>query len=186
MGKDKIDQWGAEESATNAFVFGGLVSQYCPAWIYSSTCALIAQRYLAGNVGLEPFAVKYAELLGTKYSDINDQILLATAEGFLRHLMEAEVDDASEILESYAYNTLTYDRTGGRRKIKGFFSSALDGQKVAEVSVETSIKEFKPFIYMYRSKPELAAPIGWTWASIEDGDFLKTLPDIDVSFLDGI
>jgi hypothetical protein len=39
---------------------------------------------------------------------------------------------------------------------------------------------------MYRSKPELAAPAGWDWSKIEDGEWLKDFPELEVSVFDGL
>lgn len=159
---------------------------FCPSWVYSSVCALTAQRYLSEETGLEAFCGKYAEELQKYYSDVNDQMVLATAEGYLRHLMEAEVEDAADILNSYAHHRITVDRNGSPRKIKGYFSSALAGVKAPEVNAEADAKSFKPFIFMYRSKPELAAPAGWDWSKIEDGEWLKDFPELEVSVFDGL
>ncbi len=159
---------------------------YCPGWVYSAVCSLTAQRFLSESLGIEPFAAKYSEELADRYGDVNYEMVLGTSEGFLRHLMEAEVEDAYEVLEAYAYNQLAVDKAGTPRKIKGFFTSTLDGVKVPEVNSETAAKQFKPFIFMLRAKPELAMPAGWNWTMIEDGDWLKSLPEIEVSFLDGI
>ena len=113
-------------------------------------------------------------------------MVLATAEGYLRHLMEAEVEDAADILNSYAHHRITVDRSGSPRKIKGYFSSALAGVKAPEVNAEADAKSFKPFIFMYSSKPELAAPAGWDWSKIEDGEWLKDFPELEVSVFDGL
>lgn len=161
------------------------MSQFCPAWIYSSVCALTAQRYLSESLGLEAFAGKYAKVLGEHYSDVTEEMVLTTAEGYLRYLMEAEVEDASEILRAFAFHRISYDKNGAPRRIKRFFSSALDGLKSPEVNVKTLTREFKPFIYMFRTKPELAAPSGWTWKNVEDAEWLGDLPELDVSFMDG-
>ena len=162
------------------------MSLCCPSWVFSAVCSLTAQRFLAESLGLEAFAAKYASELSDRYSDITREMVLDTSEGYLRHLIEAEVEDGFEILQAYSFNQLTVDKGGVPRKIKGFFSSTLDGQKTPEIIPEVAIKQFKPFIFMYRSKPELAVPAGWNWSMIEDGDWLKTLPEIEVSFLDGI
>ena len=162
------------------------MSQFCPAWIYSSVCALTAQRYLSESLGLETFAAKYAQELSNHYSDITPEMVHTTAEGYLRYLMEADVEDADEILRAYAHHRISVDKNGAPRKIKRMFSSALDGLKAPEVNVKTTTREFKPFIYMFRTKPELAAPSGWTWKSVEDAEWFGDLPEIEVSFMDGL
>ena len=160
---------------------------YCPVWIYSSICALVAERYLSEEVTLEAISGKYGSELAKYFPEITGEMVQSTVEGCLRHLMEAEVDDeAAEILESFAYNKLNFEANGSPRKIKGYFSSTLAGVKVPEVNAEALAKAFKPFIFMYRSKPELAVPAGWTWEHIEDGEWLKTLPALEMSLFDDL
>ena len=160
---------------------------YCPTWIYSSICALVGKRYLSEEVSLEALSAKYASELANNFPEISADMVLVTTEGFLRYLIDAEVsDDAAEILESYAYNRLSFEVSGSPRKIKGYFSSTLAGVKTPEISAEAVAKSFKPFIYMYKSKPEMAAPAGWSWSAIEDGEWLKAFPELEVSFFDGL
>lgn len=160
--------------------------RYCPMWIYSAVCSLSAQRYLSENLGLEAYAGKYANELSLRYADISSDMILDTSESYLRHLMDAEIENASEVLDAFAFKQLTYEANGLPRKIRSFFSSSLDGLKAPEINIETADKEFKPFIYMFRAKPELAPPAGWNWTKIEDGEFLQDFPNLEVSFLDGI
>lgn len=111
-------------------------------------------------------------------------MLEAVAEGFLRVIVEAQSEDADEILTAYCYRSLELLPSGERRKYKSIFSNALDGSKEQEYSVEQAIKKFKPFVYMLRTKASLSAPVGWQLDKIPDGEWVTTLEDVEVSILD--
>jgi len=118
-------------------------------------------------MGLEAFCGKYAEELQKHYSDVNEQMVLATAESYLRHLMEAEVEDAAEILNSYAYHRITVDKSGAPRKIKGYFSSALAGVKTPEVNAEVDAKSFKPLFSCIDLSQSLRRPLAGIGAKLK-------------------
>lgn len=160
------------------------MSKYCPEWLLSATVALVAQRYLISPFGLELFAKKYAQILSERYLEIAPDTIEQSAEGFLRVLAEAEADNADEVLGSYAYHRITRAENGEPRKIKGLFSSALDGTKAPEYNVDLLIKGFRPFFFLLRSKPSIAAPKSWTWKQIENGEWITDLPEVEISLLD--
>lgn len=160
--------------------------KYCPEWLFSAVVALVAQRYLTSNLGLEAYAVRYAQALSERYAPIPPEMLEAAAEGCLRHLSEAEADNAFEVLDSFAFNRICTDGHGNPRRLKRLFGSELDGAKAPEYSAEKTARDFKPLIYMLRLKPELAPPAGWTWDAVEDGEWLRTLPGLEVSLFDGL
>ncbi len=160
--------------------------RYCPEWVYSVVAALIAQRYLVSNLGMRAFAIKYAEVLSQRYVAVPADALEFTAEGMLRIMLEAEVEDAVSVLHGYAHHRITTHYNGSPRKIRRVFTSQLDGLKQLNYDAEKCVKIFKPYVYSLRLKPALAAPPGWTWARVEDGDWLCKLPEIEVSMFDGL
>ena len=162
------------------------MSRFCPEWLFGAVTALIGHRYISSSLPLSPFAVKYAQLLSEKYTPVPAEMLETAAEEFLRAIIEVQSEDADAILNAFAYNRLVVLPSGEIRKYKGLFSNVLDGSKDCEYSAEQAVKSFKPFIYMLRAKPGLAAPAGWTWSNIEDGDWVRTLPDQEVSILDSL
>jgi hypothetical protein len=162
------------------------MSKYCPEWLLSATVALVAQRYISSPLGLDLFAFKYSQILSERYDEIAPTLIEQSVEGILRILAEAEAEDAEAVLRSYAYNRITWVGNGEPRRIKGLFSSALDGTKTEEYNLEQLVKNFKPFFFLLRSKPAMAAPASWTWKQIENGDWIVNLPDIEVSLLDSL
>jgi hypothetical protein len=158
----------------------------CPEWLFAAIAALVARRYLTSTLGIEAFAARYAERLGRQYAAIPAEMIVAAAEAMLRHLSDAEAENADQVLHAYAHLRICTDGQGNPRKLRKLFGSELDGTKQPEYSSERTARDFKPFIYMLRLKPELAAPAGWGWDKIEDGDWLRTLPDLEVSLFDGL
>ena len=110
----------------------------------------------------------------------------SAAEGYLRFLLEVEGEDAHTMLQSYIFNKLTLDESGAPRKLKTMFGSQLAGVKDVEFGVEQAVKSFTRFVYATRSKPELRAAASWTWNSIDNAEWLLTLPTVEVSILDGV
>ena len=162
------------------------MSRFCPEWLFGAVIALIGHRYISSSLPLSPFAIKYSQILSEKYAPIAPEMLESAAEDYLRAIIEVQSEDADAILTSFAYNRLMILPNGEMRKFKGLFSNALDGTKECEYSAEQAVKTFKPFIYMLRTKPAMAAPAGWTWNNIEDGDWVRSLPELEVSILDSI
>lgn len=160
------------------------MSRYCPDWLFSAVAALIAQRYLQSPFDLSVFANKYAALLSERYIAVLPEQLEQTATEFLHILAEVEADDADGALKAFAYDRITRMPSGEPRRIKGLFTSALDGTRTCEYSVVATVKAFRPFYFMTRTKPALMAPPSWTWKNIPDGDWITELPGVEVSFLD--
>ena len=82
------------------------MSRYCPEWLFGAVSALIGNRFISSSLPIEPFAVKYAQILSEKYVAIPDTMLLSAAEGFLRAIIEANSEVADVIIHSFAYNRL--------------------------------------------------------------------------------
>lgn len=160
------------------------MQKYCPEWLLSATVALIAQRYLSSPFGLDLFAKKHAQILSERYLEIAPDLIEQSAEGCLRVLAEAEADNADAVLGSYQYHRITRAENGEPRRIKGVFSSALDGTKTEDYSVDLIVKRFRPFFFLLRSKPTMAAPASWTWKHIENGEWITELPQVEISLLD--
>lgn len=160
------------------------MQKFCPEWLLSATVSVAAERYLVSPLSLDLFAKKYAKVLSERYAEIGPDLIEQSIEGFLRVLSEAEAQDADVVLRSYAYNRITFKANGEVRRIKGMFSSELDGTKIAEYNLEQVIKSFRPFFFNLRSKPSMAAPPAWSWKQIENGDWIVDLPEVEVTLLD--
>ncbi|MDO7654995.1 MAG: hypothetical protein MUQ64_04550 [Paracoccaceae bacterium] len=162
------------------------MKKICPEWLFAVVSALVAQRFLSASLGLNVFALKYSTIMNEHFQPIAPDLIESAAEGYLRFLLEVEGEDAHTMLQSYIFNKLTVDESGAPRKLKTMFGSQLAGVKDVEFGVEQAVKSFTRFVYAARSKPELRAAASWTWNSIENAEWLLTLPTVEVSILDGV
>lgn len=160
--------------------------RFCPEWVFSMIAALIAQRYLQTNLSLRAYSIKYAEILSERYATVPPDALEYVAEGMLRLMLEAEVEDAVAVLHGYSHFRVTTHFNGSPRKIRRVFTSQLDGLKQLDYDADKCVKIFKPYVYSLRMKPGLAAPPGWNWTRIEDGHWLCKMPEVEVSIFDGL
>jgi hypothetical protein len=123
----------------------------------------------------------YADVLGEHYAAVDIAAELEScAEDFLRTLNEIGAENADEILKSFERIRMTTTDNTSPRKMKSMFSSALDGQPQKEHSVETTIKRFKAFIFLVRSKPSYYAPSDWNWSKVTDANWLGNLEDTEI------
>lgn len=123
----------------------------------------------------------YADVLGEHYAAVDIAAELEScAEDFLRTLNEIGAENADEILKSFERIRMTTTDNTSPRKMKSMFSSALDGQPQKEHSVETTMKRFKAFIFLVRSKPSYYAPSDWNWSKVTDANWLGNLEDTEI------
>ena len=89
-------------------------------------------------------------------------------------------ENSDEILKSFERIRITTTDNTSPRKLKSMFSSALDGLPQKEHSVETTIKRFKAFIFLVRSKPSYYAPGDWNWLKVKDADWLGDVENAEI------
>lgn len=158
-----------------------VLAKHIPNFVFDCVAALVARRFLSSNITLAQMAVIYAEILGEHYEveDIASE-LESCAEDFLRTLNEIGAENADEILKSFERIRITTTDNTSPRKLKSMFSSALDGLPQKEHSVETTIKRFKAFIFLVRSKPSYYAPGDWNWSKVNDANWLGDIEDAEI------
>ena len=157
------------------------MAKQIPNFVFDSVAALVARRFLLSNITLTQMALFYAEILGEHYEveDIASE-LESCAEDFLRTLNEIGAENSDEILKSFERIRITTTDNNSPRKLKSMFSSALDGLTQKEHSVETTIKRFKAFIFLVRSKPSYYAPGDWNWSKVNDANWLGDIEDAEI------
>lgn len=157
------------------------MAKHIPDFVFESVAALVARKFLSSNITLRQMASFHAEILREHYEEEDLAAELEScAEDFLRTLNEIGAENADEILRSFEKIRITTTDNTAPRKLKSMFSSALDGQPQKEYSVETTIKRFKAFIFLVRSKPLYTAPSDWTWSKISDAAWLADIETLEV------
>ena len=160
---------------------------YCPGWILAVLCNEVSRRYVLSELPISAFAKKFSEKAIDHYEDLQAPKLEAGAEAIIRFLGEVEEVDIETVCSSFTYNTICFERDGSPRKQKGFLikKDAIAPSKI-EANHEDVIKLFRAFVFRLRSNPNLKTPSGWEISSVEDFEWLGTIVNQDVSFLDGL
>ena len=158
-----------------------VLAKHIPNFVFDCVAALVARRFLLSNITLTQMASFYAEVLSEHYQveDLASE-LENCAEDFLRTLNEIGAENADEILKSFERIRITTTDNTSPRKLKSMFSSALDGLPQKEHSVESTIKRFKAFIFLVRSKPSYYAPGDWNWSKVTDSNWLGDIEDVEI------
>lgn len=173
---------GSKSVNDNSRQYGSRVlTKHVPSFVFDCVAALVARRFLLSNITLSQMASYYADVLGEHYAAVDIAAELEScAEDFLRTLNEIGAENADEILKSFERIRMTTTDNTSPRKMKSMFSSALDGQPQKEHSVETTMKRFKAFIFLVRSKPSYYAPSDWNWSKVTDANWLGNLEDAEI------
>lgn len=173
---------GSKSVNDNSRQYGSRVlTKHVPSFVFDCVAALVARRFLLSNITLSQMASFYADVLGEHYAAVDIAAELEScAEDFLRTLNEIGAENADEILKSFERIRMTTTDNTSPRKMKSMFSSALDGQPQKEHSVETTMKRFKAFIFLVRSKPSYYAPSDWNWSKVTDANWLGNLEDTEI------
>ena len=149
---------------------------FCPSFIFEMASARAAAEFLGEEFGLEAFSGKYAEGLGSRYSEVDQDSLHQAAEGMIQFLSEIEAgENAVELLHSFVYFRLYFEGPGRPRKMKPMFGSIEDPVKQKEHSIEAATKAFRAFVFGLRSNTVPHAPVGW---KLEDEESLPIMAEL--------
>ena len=133
-----------------------------PAFIYDICVARSAAEFLHGELGVEAFAKKYAEILSDGCVAVNQHEVQEPAEAMLQFLAEVEAGEgAADLLNSFAYFRLYFEGVGRPRKMKPMFGTIEDPTKMREWTKDSAPKAFRAFVFALRSQTVPTAPSGW-------------------------
>ena len=105
------------------------MDKHCPVFILECAATFICDNFLDGSLPLEIICKKVSEHIATEYKELPEEDLRDIAESFLRVLAEANVDEADVVLKSYAYERLTFRRSGKTRNWESMLFDPMKGQK---------------------------------------------------------
>ena len=147
---------------------------FAPGWVLGTTCGVTTNKYVIGDLPLQAYTNKFSKGLLKSYSDTSSDKLMAITEEMMQFLASVDGDGAMVINMAYIFNTVNFDETGKKRKMKGLFKSALAAQK-KEVSIDDVLKSFRTFAFSMRSNPNLSAPKGWNISQTDDMELLTEI-----------
>ena len=159
--------------------------KYAPDWVLHSVCSTIATRFVEGNLPIEAYANRMSKNLKPLYSDCNAEKLYTAAEGMLFFLAELEEENTIKYCPSFVHNSVVFEKTGRRRKMKGLFYDPLAPAKI-ETTSKNVVTSFRAFVFRLRNDASLAEPGGWQISSIKELKALSDILTVEVTFSDAI
>ena len=159
------------------------MSKFCPEWVYGICSARSAYDFLSSNNTITLISNKFFLGLNEYYKEIKREEIELLAEKILEFLSEINASDqAVDLLNDYIYSRVNFNTDGGERKIVSIFSSALDGEKIKDYSVEKSLKIFRAHTYSIRNGVMQKSTPGWQISDKEDIGWLDDLfnKEIDI------
>ena len=159
------------------------MSKFCPEWVYGICSARSAYDFLSSNNTITLISNKFCLGLNEYYKEIKREEIELLAEKILEFLSEINASDqAVDLLNDYIYSRVNFNSDGSERKIVSMFSSALDGEKIKDYSVEKSLKTFRACTYSIRNGVMQKSTPGWQISDKEDIGWLDDLfnKEIDI------
>ena len=133
-----------------------------PPFIFDICVARSSFEFLQGDLALDAFAKKYADMLSEGGAPVQQHDIQTPAEAMLMFLSEVEAGDgAADLLNGFTYFRLYFDGVGKPRKMKPMFGTIEDHIKTNTWKADTSTKAFKAFVFALRSATVPQAPAGW-------------------------
>jgi len=156
---------------------------FTPGWVLGSTCGMITNRFVIGEISLQAYTNKFSKDLLQKYEDATSDKLMSITEEMMQFLTSLENSDAMLINNAYIFNQVNFDESGAKRKMKTLFKSAFAPQK-KEISIDEALKSFRAFVFKLRSDQTLIAPQGWKVSDVDDIEWLSEIFDQRVRITD--
>ena len=159
---------------------------FAPGWVFDVAVSRTALEFLSSELAIDAFANKYANGLSEIYSEpIPTELISETAQKFIEFLGEIEAGElAVELLHDYSYYRLYFEGANRPRKMKSMFGTVEDAVKTLEYNSDTTLKNFRAFIFGMRSNTVPKAPAGWKIEADEHISKLKDTIEKPISVLD--
>lgn len=147
---------------------------FAPAWVLDASSAMIAKRYIMGDMPLEAYTNRFSKSLLERYSDTSGDKLLESVEGMMNFMTTIKGENVLLVCDAFLHNRVCFESSGAPRKMKTMFRSALAPQK-KQVGGDAVVKSFRTFVFRLRSDPSLLAPKSWDPSDVQDLDWLADI-----------
>ena len=158
---------------------------FCPDWLFDACCGSAVDDFLRNELPSEVIAEKYASVLRDTYEGFDAGEIVNAIELMTLTLNDIEAGEEAAIYAiGFSFFRIRYKSAKEERKIKGFFSSQVDGEKKILYSAEKATKRFKAYIFSRRNSQVVAAPLGWSFAEEKEIDILNKISRKSLNILD--
>ena len=105
-------------------------------------------------------------------------------ESFLRVLADADVEEADIILRNYAFERITFRRTGKERNWESMLFDPMKGLKKFKLDAKLCRRNFQAFLFRYKQQKSNEMPENWELKSSKTNDFMIAMGSIEFSPFD--
>lgn len=156
---------------------------YAPDWVLNVVCAKIVERFVMDSLPIEAFANRMSKELILRYIDCKPKKLRAISENMLYFLAEIDEDDPLNHCHNFAYQSVSFDKAGRHRRLKGFFFDPLAPVKSLN-SGKSIVTNFRAFVFLSRSNNSLTALSEWSLRDHKELTCLTEILNVNVSVED--
>ena len=160
------------------------MDKHCPVFILECATTFTCENFLVGSLPIEIISKKVCDHISTEYREVPMEDLRDITELFLRVLAEANIDDADIVLKNYAFERLTFRRSGKERKWDSILFDPMKGLKNFTLDPKLSRKNFQAFLFRYKQQKTIRMPESWDLKNSNTTDFIKGLGSIEFSPFD--
>lgn len=158
---------------------------YCPDWLYDCCVASATADFLQMDMPLQAVSIAYQKALAEDYALIDASDFANTIQEVVLFLNEAEAgENAYNLCLHFSFFRLKFTSINDERKIKGWFGSAISGDKSPKFSGEQTIKKFKAFLVSERHGQMPKMPVNWNPRQESEIDVFQRLAGISMNPLD--
>lgn len=160
------------------------MDKHCPVFVLECAAAFACEQFLKGTVPLELICKKITDHINTEYKELEVEDLRDVAETFLRCMADANVEEADIILQSYAFERLSFRRNGKERGWESLMWNPMKGLKSFALDLKLIRRHFQAFIFRSKQGSKRRMPSEWEIKSFESNDFIMKLGSIEFSPFD--
>ncbi|MBH21243.1 MAG: hypothetical protein CML98_05675 [Rhodobiaceae bacterium] len=160
------------------------MDKHCPVFILECAATFICENFLSGTLPLETICKKVRDHIVTEYKELPIEDLQDIAEAFLRVLSEANVDEAEVVLRNYAFERVTFRRSGKERNWESMLFDPMKGLKSFKLDLKLFRRNFQAFLFRYKQQKRTGMPESWELKNFKTNDFLMALGSIEFSPFD--
>jgi hypothetical protein len=160
------------------------MDRHCPVFILEASATFVCDKFLVGTLPLDLICKKVAEHISREYKELPIEDLQDIAEAFLRVLAEANVEEADIVLKNYAYERLTFKRSGKERNWESMLFDPMKCLKTFKLDLKLIRRNFQAFLFRYKQRNRTGMPDSWELKNSKTNDFVKSLGSIEFSPFD--
>ena len=160
------------------------MDRHCPVFILESAATFVCDNFLTGTLPLDLICKKVCDHISKEYKELPLEDLQDVAEAFLRVLAEANVDEADIVLKNYAFERLTFRRSGKDRNWESMLFDPMKGLKNFRLDMKLIRRNFQAFLFRYKQQNRTRMPESCELKNSKTNDFIKAMGSIEFSPFD--